>query len=354
MRFCDQCGNLLNETAKFCVSCGAKIADNCTAVATDIPKEAQTTGNDTKLRDYLEQAVSLERSIYTQNQTIAGFWDRINRLGYYSNIWMPQKPNHLSSFSLGDIIEGIGGAMLVGAFVGAACSGANGLLGGAVLGAIVAALILIVGAWLLCFITDAQGNAKRDRIYESQMIKYRDDLDMDQKRVKKENEEKNKLTKAVREMEAQRDETCEVLEQFYAAGPVFPKYRSLIPMCSMYEYFISGRCSSLTGHEGAYNIYENEVRLDRICTKLDEVIQNLQQIQRNQFVLFQAIQEGNEISQKILDESINQTQLMGEIGENTALAARNAEIAANNAAACAWISVANYESMEDAKRRMFN
>ena len=31
-------------------------------------------------------------------------------------------------------------------------------------------------------------------------------------------------------------------------------------MCTMYEYFVTGRCDKLSGADGAYNLYETEVR----------------------------------------------------------------------------------------------
>lgn len=62
-------------------------------------------------------------------------------------------------------------------------------------------------------------------------------------------------------------------------------------MCSLYEYICAGRCSTLEGHEGAYNLYETEMRLDQIITRLDKVIANLGAIRENQFMLFSAIQD---------------------------------------------------------------
>lgn len=70
--------------------------------------------------------------------------------------------------------------------------------------------------------------------------------------------------------------TEEALNSLYCAGIIFPKYRNLIAISSIYEYFESGRCNTLTGHEGAYNIYENEIRLNRIIVQLDIVIDKLE------------------------------------------------------------------------------
>mgnify|MGYP001864484039 FL=1 len=79
----------------------------------------------------------------------------------------------------------------------------------------------------------------------------------------------------------------------YDKNIIFPKYRRLPLVCSLYEYFCSGRCSTLEGHEGAYNILEMEIRLDRIITQMDMVITRLESIRDGQYVLYSAIQDSN-------------------------------------------------------------
>ena len=66
------------------------------------------------------------------------------------------------------------------------------------------------------------------------------------------------------------------------------------------EYLQSGRCSTLEGHEGAYNIYENEIRLGIINDKLNEIINRLDRIERNQYRLYESIREVNQQQNRIL------------------------------------------------------
>lgn len=86
----------------------------------------------------------------------------------------------------------------------------------------------------------------------------------------------------------------EHLQVIYQKNIIFPKYRNLVMVCSLYEYICAGRCTELEGHEGAYNILENEIRLDRIISQLDKVIAQLEQIKQNQFMLYSAVQECNQ------------------------------------------------------------
>ncbi len=122
-------------------------------------------------------------------------------------------------------------------------------------------------------------------------------------------------------------------------------------MCSLYEYFISGRFTELTGPDGAYNRYETEIRLDRIITKLDVIIHKLDAIKANQYMLFTALQEGNQLTKQLLDESVKQSQLAQKTVENTALAAHYSEVAASNAQACALIGVANHITLSEMARK---
>ena len=62
------------------------------------------------------------------------------------------------------------------------------------------------------------------------------------------------------------------LVSFYSKNIIYPKYRGLVPIAAFYEYFNSGRCDTLTGHEGAYNIYETEIRMNIIIAKLDDCL----------------------------------------------------------------------------------
>ncbi len=295
-----------------------------------------------KIPQYLEKVVSLEKSIYAQNQTIQALQNRINNLGH-ARVRAPYQPEKSYDFDFKTFF----GTLLMGAILGIFAS----IFFGSWKTCAFWGAVILGGGWIAleCMVNSDTNSERRDR-YNQEMREYQQDTN----RVKNEIEEKKNLEDIMRSMVKQRNETVNILEHFYSVDVIFPKYRNLIAMCSIYEYFLSGRCDKLSGYEGAYNIFENEVRLDQICTKLDDVIHNLEQIRHNQFELYSAIQEGNKISQQLLNASIHQAKLLEKTAENTAITARNAEIAARNAEACAWIGLANYISIEDGKKRLNN
>lgn len=94
----------------------------------------------------------------------------------------------------------------------------------------------------------------------------------------------------------------ENLERMYAYNVIFPKYRNYIMVSSIYEYICAGRCTTLEGHEGAYNILELEIRLDRIITQLDDILRDLAAIRANQYTLYSCPQEANRKIDTIMQE----------------------------------------------------
>lgn len=92
------------------------------------------------------------------------------------------------------------------------------------------------------------------------------------------------------------------LNEFYDLDIIYPKYRDLASISTIYEYMLSGRCSSLEGHGGAYDTFEYEKRLDHIIVKLDNIIELLDKIRVNQEQLYIAVNEGLNRSQEILND----------------------------------------------------
>lgn len=135
-------------------------------------------------------------------------------------------------------------------------------------------------------------------------------------RLKDEQERNNKISL----IQAERNrisrfiqESREKLNKIYAQDIIFQKYRNLPMVCSFYEYICAGRCDTLEGHEGAYNILEMEIRLDRIIVQLDRVISMLGTIQNNQYMLYSAIQESNQRSAEILQSTQNMVSSLGQL-----------------------------------------
>lgn len=146
----------------------------------------------------------------------------------------------------------------------------------------------------------------------------------------------NNLQRQINQAKTVYNQTSLALRQSYDLGVIFPKYHGLVPISMFYEYFASGRCSSLEGHEGAYNIYEQELRMNLILNKLDDIIERLDQIQDSQYMLATAIRESNKTAQQICNAVVNCSDQLENISANTEATKYFSQITAMNTTYMAW------------------
>ena len=119
------------------------------------------------------------------------------------------------------------------------------------------------------------------------------------------------------------------LEHIYSANVIYPKYRNLVAVTTIYEYLASGRCDTLEGADGAYNLYEMELRQNIIIGQLSSVLDSLEQIKNNQFTLYKEITEANQKSADLLSDISNNTKFSAyankEIAKVNRIIAQNTE-----------------------------
>ena len=111
------------------------------------------------------------------------------------------------------------------------------------------------------------------------------------------------------------NDSIQLLNQMYTSNIIYPKYRNLPAISSFLDYFSSGRCTSLTGPYGAYNLYESEARMDGIITRLDNISSQLTQIQFNQRMLFFALKNCNETVSRLCRSVENSANHLSQIAE---------------------------------------
>lgn len=70
---------------------------------------------------------------------------------------------------------------------------------------------------------------------------------------------------------------------------IHPNYQGLLPVSIIYGYFDTGRCSMLEGHEGAYNLYEDERMKGMIITQLASVAKQLNNLNTTMYYVGQAV-----------------------------------------------------------------
>lgn len=94
----------------------------------------------------------------------------------------------------------------------------------------------------------------------------------------------------------------DTLATHYSLDVLFPKYRNLVAVATIDEYLQSGRCSALEGGDGAYNLYEMELRQNIVIGQLSMILDNMEQIKNNQYTLYQELSHTNKLVEDIIFE----------------------------------------------------
>ena len=129
--------------------------------------------------------------------------------------------------------------------------------------------------------------------------------------------------------------------QLYGFNIVFGKYHDFVAITSFYEYLLSGRCETLAGVNGCYNLYEEELRSNIIINKLDNIITSLDKIKGNQYMLFSQLTAIN-TELHTLNSTTNTAFLAARdavesllyhsatVAHNSSIIARNSSVTAEN------------------------
>jgi hypothetical protein len=113
----------------------------------------------------------------------------------------------------------------------------------------------------------------------------------------------------------------ETLTGLYGLNIVCPKYHNAVAFASFQEYLQSGRCDAFEGANGAYSIFEREVRSDAMVSQLKNLNAGLLQIGESQHKLYTEIAAANrraaamaeQVREKMSLFSDKQRQMSGEL-----------------------------------------
>ena len=164
---------------------------------------------------------------------------------------------------------------------------------------------------------------------ESEKVKFTDDID-NQLLSSPTQQVNNTLLQEISEVKETLQKLYDTKYQLESLEIVYPKYLDFIALTTISEYLATGRCTVLTGADGAYNLYESEIRANRIIAQLDQVIDSLEQIKANQYKTYSLLKEvGDNISDisKKMDSAITALNNIQDhtkrIEENSAMIAYN-------------------------------
>lgn len=232
-------------------------------------------------------------------------------------------------FALVGAVIGFVGGFIVRVIAGIFADPSNWitfLIGGAIIGYIIALICLFY--WHRDTVKDAHDEKKAypEKLKEVERKKQNRKQEIEYKK-----KQLTMLPSVVSKSEQELQQTRDLLKKYYDLGFIYPKYRGMVPVCQIYEYLESGRCFSLLGPGGAYNLYESEVRSNLIISKLDDVISRLDDLSAGQQMLANVIRESNRKIDRL-------SQSFDRIEENTAMSAYYSGITAANTDYLAWLA----------------
>ena len=289
------------------------------------------TMNRSDLLTYLKQAIDLETAVLTQKHIISEYDSSAEKRKPVLNlIDIGDEPNE-SDYTKDDPFGSMSAGICIIIF-GIACAifsffAPLGFSGGA--GMLMMLLVLVCGGMLIgcgysVFLKKGLDISRKRKSYTDACVAYnnakeqatRDNTAISQQyATDKQTWEKSNI-EAHTYLSKPLKETETILHTLYAKDVIYPKYRTLPALTSIYEYLITGRCEELTGPHGAYNLYEDEVRKDTVISQLNTVIENLEQIRQNQYMLYEQVKGIQRATQAIAIE-LNQikgyTALLTEI-----------------------------------------
>lgn len=300
--------------------------------------------NDKTLKGYLKAVSTLEVQAYNQNRLIARLNYKAKQLGIKEEYRRPVKPSFIAT-RLVSLFYGLVFSVVLALIVFAISfvildgkhEGYNMFWGG---NTYVYTLILHkslnwgigfgIGLFLLVFLFFICNYLSDVKQYYRDMWNYNEAVKADEKRVEYELRVKADIQLQIKQVQAELYRTRDALTSAYAVGVIHPDYRKIVAVCSLYDYLDKGICNKLTGRDGAYAFYEEELRFQRILDKLDVIIEKLDEIIANQHQIASLIKEGNAAISRIEQQNNRMSATMNSINENSAVTAYNSQCAAKS------------------------
>ena len=283
-----------------------------------------------EIKEYLGMAANLEKEVYTQDRVIALLEYRLSGLLGYRQYAKPVYKESAPGY-----YDDTAGMIAFMCLPGAALLFVIGLLlydfrdffwEVAIFAGVVGLIAYLISKMNQA---DARHSAEKEakKNYDAALKAYNLAVEQDKLRVQRELPRKTLLQEQLKEIKAANQKTRATLQALYNKNVIHKNYRGLIPICSLYGYFDTGVCTQLEGHEGAYNKYDTESRLDQIIVKMDQVIKHLEGIREIQWMLYDAVEESNRKVEQLINNCDHMSnQLNGIQAQGAELNARVAQL----------------------------
>lgn len=368
--FCDECGFKNKETAKFCKKCGASLAE-------EEEKEIKKKAKDEDVEKVLEEDFdSSQDEMKLSKKELLEYLNmgkdlEINKLGLengikdlesldkkkYQEIVKPLKKDEKPKFfSLPCASPGLAFGIVVllalPTFIYVMYTYRKyydslyskwfawdfpDLFAAVPITIVVLIIMLIVLAIAFSIVEFILHNTIGRKRYSNKLKKYNKEIEkIDETNANQiilYNQNKAIIDDRISNVKKDLKDVEKTMSKYYDLDVIYPKYRNLVALTTFIEYLESGRCKSLYGYTGCYNVYEQELRQNTIIGKLDQVLIQLDQIKKVQFATYLAIQQSNAIQSamlntcnEMLDETRRENAMLEAQAQDNKIIKRNSEI----------------------------
>lgn len=121
----------------------------------------------------------------------------------------------------------------------------------------------------------ATKEAEADRRYQQQMQQYNNECTAYRKAKELEDKAIRIIEQNIARQQSNISLLQQQLDQLYARNVIYPSNRNIIAVNALREYLAMGICDALEGPNGAYAQYMQDVRVNRICTSIDDMKRQL-------------------------------------------------------------------------------
>lgn len=251
-----------------------------------------------ELLDYLGAACDVENAIFVCENVINSLQASRNTISF--NASKPQKPEHTNTHTdefYGPLFA-IAGAIFVGVLFALWYLWLNitnssdftffvwvaQIIQGFVLDAVVIAigfvLFFIIGA--IASIPLNNISRKKDAEldlanYNKMMTEYQNRYDAFEKARAIHNRSIDEIETAISEMRIKIRNLDETRKKLYANNVIHPTFQNMLAVNQIREYLEMGICCELEGPNGAYAVYMNDVRANRVCNSIEELRETIEQ-----------------------------------------------------------------------------
>ena len=286
------------------------------------------------LKDYLRAVLDAELNCYTYDCAIDRF-EREKRK--YERKPIVNRPSLQSTELSGDdfmasffvfAVAGVIGLIVMGILIGMSFDSLKNTVSTDFLLFLLFGIPVIIGIAAAVYVNYKDiSSAKKHNEYE--MRKYNQNLANAEQQIKEDAVRIQRLSSQINQLVYGRSMAYKQREKLYSLNIIHRDYRELTKISKMYEYLDIGICYELEGGLGAYAKCREEMIWGSLYDLLVDIKNDLSELKGICYSLYDGITESNRKMNSLCASMDETLRLTAKVEQNTAIAAYNYEISAN-------------------------